>query len=292
MNGPADWARSHRRANFDLKDEIRDYWSKRSETFDLAFGHRIPPGPEFDAWQKPVRDFLGAAPLRVLELACGTGEVTRIIHELGHEVTALDFSEAMLAVAAKKHAGKPQLRFLLADAENTMEPDESYDAIVCRHLVWTLTEPQAALGDWFRLLKPGGRLLVFDGDWARPTAVGRLASLAIRGIDRLVGPDNHYDGALGDRHAAIMRHLPFGAGLTVETLLPMLEAPALQPSSTHPIARSRPPSAGTRTCATGCAPSSIAASFCAPASPLEHCASVLPFDRAALTGWRLPKALL
>lgn len=42
-------------ANFDLKEEIRNYWSKRSETFDLAFGHRIAPGPEADAWQKPIR---------------------------------------------------------------------------------------------------------------------------------------------------------------------------------------------------------------------------------------------
>ena len=63
--------------NFDLKEEIRDYWSKRSETFDLAFGHRIAPGPEADAWQKPIRDALGPELKRVLELACGTGEVTR-----------------------------------------------------------------------------------------------------------------------------------------------------------------------------------------------------------------------
>lgn len=39
-------------ANFNLKEEIRDDWSKRSESFDLTFRHRIPRGPEFDAWQK------------------------------------------------------------------------------------------------------------------------------------------------------------------------------------------------------------------------------------------------
>ena len=54
--------------NFDLKEEIRDYWSNRSRTFDLAFGHRIPAGPEADAWQRAIRDLLGAAPQRVLEL--------------------------------------------------------------------------------------------------------------------------------------------------------------------------------------------------------------------------------
>ncbi|MBR7654700.1 class I SAM-dependent methyltransferase [Brucella oryzae] len=211
------------RDNFDLKEEIRDYWSRRSETFDLAFGHRIPAGPETDAWQAPIRDFLGSSRQRVLELACGTGEVTRLIHDLGHDVTALDFSETMLAVASKKHAGKPRLRFILADAENTMEPDESYDAIICRHLVWTLTEPEKTFAEWYRILKPGGRLLFFDGDWKRPRSVGRIASFLISLIDRVVGEDKHYDGALSDRHEAIMNALPFGKGLRAEDVWPLLE---------------------------------------------------------------------
>lgn len=35
--------------NFDLKEEVRDYWSRRSETFHLAFGHRIATGHEAGA---------------------------------------------------------------------------------------------------------------------------------------------------------------------------------------------------------------------------------------------------
>ncbi|WP_445242158.1 class I SAM-dependent methyltransferase [Methylovirgula sp. 4M-Z18] len=209
-------------ANHHLKEEIRDYWSKRSETFDLAFGHRIPPGPEFDAWQKPIRNVLGRTPRRFLELACGTGEVTRLIHDLGHHVTALDFSEHMLAVARRKHTGKARLRFLLADAERPMEPLGSYDAIVCRHLVWTLTEPEKAFAEWHALLKPGGKLLVFDGDWATPTRRGGLAARLIALLDRWYGPDTHYDSALGSRHAQIMANLPFGSGLTQERLMPLL----------------------------------------------------------------------
>lgn len=209
--------------NFDLKEDIRDYWSRRSKTFDLAFGHRIPPGPEFDAWSAAVCAHLGGAPLKVLELACGTGEVTRVLLSLGHFVTAIDFSEAMLAVARAKHAGNSSARFILADAENTMEPDETYDAVVCRHLVWTLTDPQAALKDWHRVLKPGGRLLVFDGDWAKMTTLGRAAAMLIRVIDRFKGPDPHYDGAMGERHRAIMARLPFGDGLTEAGLTPLVQ---------------------------------------------------------------------
>lgn len=211
-------------SNRHLKEEICEYWSRRSETFDLAFGHRIPIGPEFDAWAAAIRKHLGPEPRRVLELACGTGEVTRLLLFLGHKVTALDFSEEMLAVARQKHAGAEGLRFLLADAENPMEPDESYDAIVCRHLVWTLTTPGEAFAKWYRLLKPGGLLLFFDGNWAAPTRIGWLASRAIAVLDSIFGCDPYYDGAMSERHVSIMEQLPFGDGLTVERVLPLLNA--------------------------------------------------------------------
>jgi SAM-dependent methyltransferase len=210
-------------ANYHLKEDIRSYWSDRAATFDLAFGHRIPSGPEADAWGQAIRAGLGAAPCRVLELACGTGEVTRLLHDLGHQVTALDFSETMLRQAKAKHAGKgDRLRFLLADAEATYLPAASFDAILCRHLVWTLTDPAAGFAEWLRLLVPGGRLVVFDGDWSKPYRLGRWAAAGVALIDRLVGPDTHYDGALGARHGDIMRRLPFGDGLSADRLVPLL----------------------------------------------------------------------
>ncbi|MEM8575651.1 MAG: class I SAM-dependent methyltransferase [Pseudomonadota bacterium] len=210
-------------ANHDLVEDIRDYWSLRSKTFDLAFGHRIAPGHETEAWTQPMREHLGAPPSTVLELACGTGEVTQLVHDLGHDVTALDFSEDMVAVARAKHAGKPRLRFLMADAGRTMEPDASFDAILCRHLVWTLVEPESALSDWYRILRPGGRLLIFDGDWAKPAASGRWAARLLALWERIL-PDPHYDGAMSAAHGAIMQRLPFADGLTFHKLAAMLAA--------------------------------------------------------------------
>lgn len=227
-------------ANHDLVEDIRDYWSRRSRTFDLSFGHGIAPGPEATAWAAPMAH-LGTPPSRVLELACGTGEITRLVHDLGHDVTALDFSEEMLAVARAKHAGKPRLRFVLADAGHTMEPAQSYDAILCRHLVWTLVDPAAAFADWFRILRPGGRLLIYDGDWAKPAQSGRWAARALALWERF-SPDPHYDSAMGEAHAAIMQRLPFGDGLTAARLSPLLEAAgfaSLQRLPHDPIARAQ-----------------------------------------------------
>ncbi|WP_113911720.1 class I SAM-dependent methyltransferase [Roseovarius dicentrarchi] len=140
----------------------------------------------------------------MLELACGTGEITQLVHNLGHEVTALDFFEAMLVVAKAKHADKTRLRFLHADAGQTMEPDGSYDAILCRCLVWTLTDPAEAFDDWFRILRPGGRLLIYDGDWAKPCPSGRWAAQILETWEKLL-PDPNHDAAMGDLHGHIMK---------------------------------------------------------------------------------------
>jgi ubiquinone/menaquinone biosynthesis C-methylase UbiE len=211
------------RPNADLKEDIRAYWSERSKTFDQDFGHRIPEGPEFDAWAKAIRAQLGDKPLKILELACGTGEVTRVLLSMGHTVTALDFSEPMLATAKVKHQGNARAYFILADAENTMEPDESYDAIVSRHLVWTLTDPAMAFADWHRVLRPDGKLLFFDGNWAEPSRLGRLALRIIAVMDRVTGASTHLDGGLGARHTEIMQRLPFSNGLSPSAVVPLLD---------------------------------------------------------------------
>jgi SAM-dependent methyltransferase len=143
---------------------------------------------------------------------------------LGHRVTALDFSETMLGMAQRKHAGQARVSFHLGDAEATLLPEARFDAIVCRHLVWTLTDPAAAFREWHRLLKPGGRLFFFDGDWAKPTPFGAVVQRGIDLLEKIIGHDVHYDGAMSDHHGAIMARLPFGDGLTAERVVPLIEA--------------------------------------------------------------------
>lgn len=213
----------HSAANWSLKEDIRSYWSKRAETFDQSFGHRIPKGFEHDAWAEEIRGHLGSRPLDVLELASGTGEVTGVLLSLGHRVTGIDLSEAMIARSSAKHRDNPRAKFILGDAESTKELDGTFDAVVCRHLVWTLTDPQAALEDWFRVLRTGGRALIFDGDFVNLSRRGRLAKRVMILLEQLSATPPHRDPALAEEHTAILQQLPFRNGLTFETLKPLAE---------------------------------------------------------------------
>ncbi|CAH1659664.1 UbiE/COQ5 methyltransferase family protein [Hyphomicrobiales bacterium] len=207
--------------NHSIKDEIRAYWSKRSETFDLSVAHKIRSSGELEAWRSLVQahapDIAGG---RVLELASGTGEFTRVLLALGCRVDGIDLSEDMVARAQAKHRGQPA-RFLLGDAENTMMPDDSYDAVVSRHLVWTLVDPDAAFRDWLRCLKPGGTLIIADGDWVtrswRSKVLGSFGAL----WDRLSPKPKLFDA---DAHASIAAQLFFSEGLRAGRLKEMLAA--------------------------------------------------------------------
>lgn len=206
--------------NFTLKEEIRAYWSARAESFDLSYGHAIKSDRELQAFQRLIGDSFGREPLDVLDLACGTGEITRALLSLKHRVTALDFSEAMLERARAKH-GKAA-RFRLGDAERLLDDDASYDALITRHLVWTLTDPEAAFAEWFRVLRPGGRLLVIDGDWINRTRWQALVNRFGTWLREKRGAPAHQIDA--DTHASITKRFYFKDGLSQQRLEAMLTA--------------------------------------------------------------------
>lgn len=206
--------------NYALKDEIRDYWSGRAASFDQQVGHGIKSDRELTAFQALMREAFGEAPLDVLDLACGTGEITRALLSLGHRVTAIDFSEEMLALARAKH-GK-SARILPGDAERLLDEDASYDALATRHLVWTLTDPEAAFAEWHRVLRPGGRLLVIDGDWINRTWFQSLLNRAGSWLrDRGAAPAHTIDRSTFD---SISSRFYFRDGLSFERLAAMLRA--------------------------------------------------------------------
>jgi len=98
----------------------------------------------------------------VIDVGTGTGVIASALAELGYRVVGVDLSEEMLAQARSK-VGSDRVRFDSGDAMNSPGLPEALDAIVSRHVLWTLTDPRRALDSWLRLLKRGGRVVIIDG---------------------------------------------------------------------------------------------------------------------------------
>lgn len=209
--------------NYTLRDEIRDYWSARAATFDSQVGHEIFSEAEREAWRALFLRHLGPAEgRRALDLACGTGVISQLLDGLGFDVTGVDWSEAMLDRARAKAAMRgARIRFVMGDAERTLERPESYDVLVTRHLVWTLVDPHAAFREWHSLLKPGGRLLIVDGDFVSETFIRRM----IRLVERLVpglSSNPHTPNAMRETHERILRRVYFSKGARADEVADLL----------------------------------------------------------------------
>ena len=135
--------------------------------------------------------------MRVADLGCGVGTVTTMLAELvGPEGKAvgIDASRAQIEQARELLPGSfPQASFIEASAIDTGLASESFDLVYCRFLLLHLTEPELALREMHRLLKPNGILVCEDGDLSsagsEPPSIldcfadlfGRLAP--IKGVD-------------------------------------------------------------------------------------------------------------
>lgn len=153
-------------AHYDpVKQQVTAHWDRRAAHFDQDFGHSIATPAERAAWDRimALTDG-GRAPLEALDVGCGTGFLSLELAARGHRVTGIDLAPAMLEKARRKatEAGY-DVRFQEGDAEQAPFPAASFDLVVSRHVLWTLSHPEAAIDDWIRVLRPGGRLVVIDG---------------------------------------------------------------------------------------------------------------------------------
>ena len=105
--------------------------------------------------------------MRVLEVACGTGIVTRRLRDAlppGATLIATDLSEPMLDLARRKFGGNSTIAWQQADALALPFPDQSFDAVVCQFGLMFVPDKAAALREAFRVLKAGGQLLLNTWD--------------------------------------------------------------------------------------------------------------------------------
>jgi 2-polyprenyl-3-methyl-5-hydroxy-6-metoxy-1,4-benzoquinol methylase len=147
-------------------EQSRQLWNAEAASFDDAPDHGLRDPIIRSAWTNLLRTSLPERPGEVLDIGCGTGSLSLILAELGYTVTGIDFAPQMIAQAeAKAKAADQPIQFHVMDAAFPKFAPQQFDAIVCRHLLWTLPEPIQVLQRWVNLLKPKGRLLLIEGFW-------------------------------------------------------------------------------------------------------------------------------
>lgn len=139
---------------------IAAYWDNAAHRYDG--GHMIGNLP---AWHEALKGFIGPhEDAKIIDVATGTGMIACALGEAGYrDVTGVDLSEQMMRVAIDRAREKNlNIPFIYGNATELPFPDASVDVVVSCRLLWTLNEPTAALTDWLRVLKPGGKIVAIN----------------------------------------------------------------------------------------------------------------------------------
>ncbi|MGA3351559.1 MAG: class I SAM-dependent methyltransferase [Acidimicrobiales bacterium] len=204
----------------DLEQLVRNYWDVDSATYDRSPGHNPRTHLELAVWAAALRRLLPPPPARVLDAGAGTGFLSLLLAREGYRVTALDLAPGMLEELSVKARAKG-LDIALVEANAADPPRDGFDAVVERHVIWTLPGPQAALESWHEAA-PTGRLILVESIWG--AAAGpeeQLRSVARSLLRRMRGaPSDHHK----EYDPQLVSELPFGSGASPETLVELVES--------------------------------------------------------------------
>jgi len=203
----------------DAVDAVRDFWDADAEGYDRSPDHGAATGAERAAWSGALARLLPSGGGRVLDAGAGTGFLSVLAARLGYQVTALDLSPGMLE-RLRTRANHEGLAIGCVEGSADQPPAGPFDAVIERHLLWTLSDPGRALAAW-RAVAPAGRLVLFEGMWGGADPVEDLRHRAREFLRRLRGePEHHHD----HYDPAVLAQLPLAGGVTPDQLVTLVEA--------------------------------------------------------------------
>jgi demethylmenaquinone methyltransferase/2-methoxy-6-polyprenyl-1,4-benzoquinol methylase len=158
----------------DKQRRVRTMFSEIAGTYDLL-NHLLSLNMDRRWRRRAVELAQVAQGQSVLDLCCGTGELAMEFAKNQphlHEIIGVDFSQAMLAQAAKKTQNSndngtdrynhSNIRWLCADAQKVPLPNERFDCVGCAFGIRNLADLPVGLEEIHRLLKPKGKMVILE----------------------------------------------------------------------------------------------------------------------------------
>ncbi len=139
-----------------MKGDNKEFWQRYAKWYGPLM-NVTGKGFYRNLCEDITEDFSGTE--KVLELACGSGQLSFMLAKKCGSLIATDFSENMVEAARKKDDGSiPGLSFEVKDATATGYASGIFDVVVIANALHIMPDPDAALSEIRRILKPGGRL--------------------------------------------------------------------------------------------------------------------------------------
>src|SRR5580693_3503495 len=202
-----------------VSEEIQQFWDEDAAVYDDSPEHHPRRPHERAAWSATLRRLLPDPPARVLDAGAGTGFLSLLLAAQGYQVTAMDLSTGMLERLRAKATGQGlDVEIVRADAASP--PDGPFDAVVERHLLWTLPDPAAALAAW-RAAAPSGRLVLVEGSWGETGGIEGIRAGARQLVKRVRPPQPDHHDHYSDR---VISALPHSGGLSPAQAVALVEA--------------------------------------------------------------------
>lgn len=168
--------------------DVVEYWNQQAEAFDKAPDHGLLDRSTREAWTSLLIPLMPPAPARIADIGCGTGTLTVLLAQAGHELSGIDIAPGMVSRARTKAAAAGvNAELEVADAADPPWRPGTFDVVLARHVLWALNDRSHALGRWLELLNPEGILILIEGRWSTGAGMTAAETLGlVRAHDRTV----------------------------------------------------------------------------------------------------------